>query len=256
VERKEKPEESRPIQDTERMPVKPGSRLGALALIIIVIVFTGVIVGCFTLWSKRDAKKRVSTSSIGMEFVRIPAGEFMMGSPLSENNRESDERPLHKVKITKSFYLQTTEVTQAQWVAIMGNNPSYYTGDDNRPVDCVSWEDVREFLRKLSENKGVKYRLPTEAEWEYACGAGSTAKYCFGDSEDKLVEYAWYAKNCGGQTHPVGCKEPGKWGLYDMHGNVQEWCRDFYAEDYYGKGPTNDPEGPSNGKYRVARGGH
>jgi formylglycine-generating enzyme required for sulfatase activity len=256
VEIREKPAESRQLQAAERISAKPGSRLGTLALIIMVIVFTGIIVGCFTLWPKQDNKKRVSTSSIGMEFVQIPAGEFMMGSPLSEKGRKSDEGPLHKVKITKSFYLQTTEVTQAQWVAIMGNNPSYYTGDDNRPVDCVSWEDVKEFLKKLSEKKGKKYRLPTEAEWEYACRAGSTAKYCFSDSEGELVEYAWYVKNCGGETHLVGCKEPNKLGLYDMHGNVQEFCQDFYAEDYYGRSLTNDPEGPSNGKYRVARGGH
>jgi formylglycine-generating enzyme required for sulfatase activity len=194
------------------------------------------------------------TNSIGMKFVLIPAGEFTMGSPENEQNRFRDEGPQHKVKITKPFYMQTTEVTQAQWKAVMGSNPSYFKGDD-LPVEQVSWDDAQEFIKKLSTKEGVKYRLPTEAEWEYAYRAGSTTKYCFGDDESKLGEYAWYGENSDSKTHPVGSKKPNAWGLYDMHGNVWEWCQDQYDGDYYRNSPAEDPQGPANGEDRVLRGG-
>jgi formylglycine-generating enzyme required for sulfatase activity len=193
------------------------------------------------------------TNSVGMEFVLIPAGEFMMGSLASEKGHDSDETQ-HKVKITKPFYLQTTEVTQAQWKAVMGNL-SRFKGD-NLPVEKVSWDDAQEFTRKLSAKDGVRYRLPTEAEWEYACRAGSTGMFCFGDDDGKLDQYAWYGYDkCGKKTHPVGQKKPNAWGLYDMHGNVWEWCEDWYDKDYYGKSLASDPQGPSRGEYRVLRGG-
>jgi formylglycine-generating enzyme required for sulfatase activity len=193
------------------------------------------------------------TNSIGMKFVLIPAGEFTMGSPENEVGRNSDETQ-HNVKITKSFYIQTTEVTQAQWKAVMGNNPSYFKGDD-LPKEQVSWDDAQEFLKKLSAKEGVTYRLPTEAEWEYACRAGSTTRFCFGDDDSKLVEYAWYSANSDSKTHPVGGKKPNAWGLYDMHGNVWEWCQDWYDENYYKNSPAEDPQGPANGEFRVLRGG-
>ncbi len=203
---------------------------------------------------RKESKKlpRTFTNSVGMKLVLIPAGEFQMGSPANEKSRESDEKQ-HRVKITKPFYMQTTEVTQAQWKAIMGSNPSRFKGD-NLPVEQVSWNDVQEFLKKLSAKEGVKYRLPTEAEWEYACRAGSTTRFCFDDDDSKLSEYAWYRGNSRKKTHSVGQKKANTWGLYDMHGNVWEWCQDWYDKDYY-KSPAEDPQGPLTGEFRVLRGG-
>jgi formylglycine-generating enzyme required for sulfatase activity len=202
---------------------------------------------------KPEIKKEI-TNSIGQKFVLIPAGEFQMGSPASEANRSADETQ-HKVKITKSFYMQTTEVTQKQWQAVMGNNPSYFKGDD-LPIKQVSWNDVQEFITKLNaQDKGKSYRLPTEAEWEYACRAGSSGEYCFGDNEGELGEYAWFDGNSGNKTHRIGTREPNKWRLYDMHGNVWEWCQDWYESDYYGSSPMDNPTGPSSGVHRVLRGG-
>ncbi len=244
--------EEKPV-NSGNTPVKGGLKPGMVVFVIVVIVIAAVIVWLFTSQStKRDTKQLVITNSIGMKFVLIPPGEFMMGSPAGDN--EADEQPQHKVKITKPFYLQTTEVTQAQWKAIVGGDMSYFKGD-NRPVDSVKLEEVQEFLKKLSEKDGVKYRLCTEAEWEYACRAGSSTKFCFGDDEETLAEYAWYAKSCKGQTHPAGTTKPNKWGLYDMHGNVTEMCRDWYGENYYANSPEKDPTGPADGKSRVLRGG-
>jgi formylglycine-generating enzyme required for sulfatase activity len=193
------------------------------------------------------------TNSIGMKFVLIQAGEFTMGSSENEKDHQADETQ-HKVKITKPFYMQTTEVTQAQWKAVVGNNPSHFKGDD-LPVEQLSWDDAQEFLKKLSVKENVKYRLPTEAEWEYACRAGSTTRFCFGDDDSKLVEYAWYSNNSDRKTHDVGTKKPNAWGLYDMHGNVREWCNDWYDENYYKNRPAEDPQGPASGVSRVLRGG-
>jgi len=195
------------------------------------------------------------TNSIGMEFVLIPAGEFDMGSPSDEEGRDSDEGPVHHVKIEKSFYMGRYEVTQKEWREVMGDNPSYFKGDD-RPVEQVSWGDIQEFIRKLSEKEGTdKYRLPSEAEWEYACRAGTTTRYSFGDSESKLGDYAWYVENSYYKTHLVGKKKPNPWGLYDMHGNVFEWVQDTYHSDYDGA-PT-DGSAWENGddSSRVFRGG-
>ena len=187
-------------------------------------------------------------NTIGMELVLMPAGEFEMGS----NDGDRDEKPVHTVKITKPFYLSTTEVTQAQYEAVMGTNPSRFKGPD-LPVEEVSWEVAMEFCKKLSAKENKPYRLPTEAEWEYACRAGTKTNYCFGNNEDDLGDYAWYDKNAGKQTHPVGQKKPNAWGLYDMHGNVYEWCADWYG-DYPGE-TLIDPAGPTTGVIRVLRGG-
>jgi formylglycine-generating enzyme required for sulfatase activity len=180
-----------------------------------------------------------------LRFVQIPAGSFDMGS---DSAKAFDQNPVHQVTITRAFELQTTEVTQAQWVAVMGSNPSHFKGDD-LPVDSVSWNDAQEFIGKLNALDPEKnYRLPTEAEWEYACRAGSKdARY--GD----LDAIAWWTHNSGQQTHAVGQKQPNAWGLYDMLGNVWELCADW--KDSYPVRSVTDPTGPSSGYYRVSRGG-
>ena len=190
------------------------------------------------------------TNSIGMQFALIPAGEFQMGSTGGGDN----ERPVHTVRISKPFYLGIHEVTQGQWEAVMGNNRSKFKGDANRPVETVSWEDVQQFIDGLNTREGdTKYRLPTEAEWEYAARAGSTTTYSFGDDSSQLGKYAWFGGNAGNTTHPAGKLQPNAWGLYDMHGNVYEWVQDWY--DKYAAGPVTDPQGPASGWGRVVRGG-
>lgn len=188
-----------------------------------------------------------------MEMLEIPTGSFCMGS----NNGEADEKPVHRVTINYSFYMGRYEVTQAQWQAVMGNNPSYFKGDlaepfIKLPVEQVSWNDAQSFINKLNElNDGFKYRLPTEAEWEYACRAGTT-----GDYAGTLSEMAWYSENSGTKTHAVGGKQPNAWGLFDMHGNVWEWCQDWYHDSYNGApGDGSAWLSSSEQKYRVLRGG-
>ena len=190
---------------------------------------------------------------VKMDFVLIKAGSYIMGS----TRGGADEKPRHEVTITKPFYMGVYEVTQAQWKAVMGDHDSYFKGDD-LPVDNVSWDDCRQFAAKLKGKAGQRLicRLPTEAEWEYACRAGSTTAYCFGDDPGGLGEYAWYAANSQNKTHPVGQKKPNAWGLYDMHGNVWEWCEDGYLPGYYANSPAEDPKGPGPlANNRVARGG-
>jgi len=179
----------------------------------------------------------------GITLILVKPGTFRMGSPLWPT-----EGPAHDVEITKPFYLGETEVTQAQWQRVMGSNPSNWKGND-LPVEQVSWEDAMEFCRKTG------YRLPTEAEWEYACRAGSTTRFSFGDAAGDLGAYAWYDGNREKRTHPVSQKKPNAWGFLDMHGNVWEWCADWYAGDYYGHSPRQNPKGPSSGSVRVSRGG-
>ena len=193
---------------------------------------------------------------VTMKLVLIPAGEFVMGSPENGARRSSSERPQHKVSLTRAFYMGVTEVTQEQYEKLMGKNPSYSKGAKN-PVERVSWDDASEFCGELSARAGVQVRLPTEAEWEYACRAGSAGKYCFGDDESKLGEYAWYYDNAYDvekrQPQQVGGKKPNGWGLYDMHGNVEEWCRDGWG--WYTDAPVEDPSGPRAGEDRMLRGG-
>jgi len=201
------------------------------------------------------------TNSIGMRMALVPAGEFLMGSANSDSDASSDEKPQHRVRITKPFYLGICEVTQAEYQWVMGTNPSEFKADGGQlPVEQVSWNDAQEFCRKLSalpeeRQAGVVYRLPTEAEWEYACRAGTTSRYAFDEPEESLVNYAWYKTNSDSKTHPVGTLKPNAWGLYDMHGNVWEWCQDWYDAEYYGTSPIDDPRGPAEGSDRVNRGG-
>lgn len=187
-----------------------------------------------------------------MEFVQIVPGTFMMGSPGSEPYRMYDELQ-HAVTLTKDFWLGKYPVTQAQWQAVIGSNPSHFQGDAQRPVDTVSWNDCQLFLQRLAAQGQGEFRLPTEAEWEYACRAGSTKAFCFGDDDSQLAGYAWYRANSGNRTHPVGQKSPNAWGLYDMHGNLSEWCQDWYGT--YSHDAVIDPMGASSGLFRVTRGG-
>ncbi|MGZ0173968.1 MAG: formylglycine-generating enzyme family protein [Planctomycetales bacterium] len=187
------------------------------------------------------------TPAAPMRFVPIPPRTFTMG--------EGEEA--HQVTLTKGFDLGQHEVTQEQYEAVIGTNPSQFKGPQN-PVETVSWDDAVAFCRKLSElpaekSAGYVYRLPTEAEWEYACRAGTKTTYSFGDSDSELGDYGWYDKNSGKTTHPVGGKKPNAWGLYDMHGNVFEWCQDWHGD--YRSGSVTDPTGSSSGSYRVIRGG-
>ena len=196
------------------------------------------------------------TNSIGMKLRLIPAGEFTMGSPGTESDRIDNETQ-HGVSITKPFYLGVTEVTQEQYQKVMGSNPSKFKGPQN-PVEHVNWSEAVEFCRKLSampaeKTAGHVYRLPTEAEWEYACRAGTATAYGFGDDRSGLGVYGWFGSNSGSKTHPVGEKKPNAWGLYDMHGNVWEWCQDWHGD--YPSGSATDPTGATSGSLRVNRGG-
>lgn len=211
-----------------------------------------------------------------LKFVYIPAGEFTMGS----NDGESDEKPVHNVTISKEFRISQTEVTVGQYLVYLnsGGDSNFvdftdincpvkkignryvlsgnkFGSNENQPMVNVSWHGAQKFCEWLSRNEGKTYRLPTEAEWEYACRADSTMEYSFVNSKINLGDYAWFLDNSDNSTHPVGQKKPNAWGLYDMHGNVWEWCLDWYDENYYFNSPGFDPQGPTSGKYRVLRGG-
>ena len=199
---------------------------------------------------------REFTNSIGMRFVLIEPGEFMMGS-----NEANDEKPPHLVAITQPFYLGVYPVTQAEYQAVMGTNPSRFTGNARLPVEQVSWNDAAACAQKLSQlsaelSRELTYRLPTEAEWEYACRAGSTGKWCFGNQESQLGDYAWFVGNSRSRTHPVGEKKPNAWGLHDMHGNVWEWCQDCYhGAAYKGRSAISQDPFVESSSNRVIRGG-
>jgi formylglycine-generating enzyme required for sulfatase activity len=194
----------------------------------------------------------------------------MMGAVPQDKEADDSEKPQHKVRITKPFYIGKYPVTQGEWEKLMGNNPSYsQKAGKKAPVETVSWNDCQEFIKKLGKKEGKTYRLPTEAEWEYAARGGSTSLvgepgrttptgsyvYTFGDDAGKLGDYAWYDDNSSDTTHPVGQKKPNSIDLYDMMGNVWEWCEDWYDRDYYKNSPSADPKGADKGEYRVLRGG-
>jgi formylglycine-generating enzyme required for sulfatase activity len=183
-----------------------------------------------------------------MEFVRIPAGSFLMGCTPGDRECYDDEKPAHPVRIPQPFEIGRYEVTQAQWETLMGSNPSLHRGPD-LPVESVTWEDVSRFLERLNRRgDGYHYRLPTEAEWEYAARAGSGAP-------PNLDAAVWYDANSEGHIHPVGTRQPNAWGLYDMLGNAWEWCSDWAREPYHRLRPLPDPVGPDAGQCRIIRGG-
>jgi formylglycine-generating enzyme required for sulfatase activity len=214
------------------------------------------------------------TNSIGIKLVLIPAGEFLMGSPDSDPDADADEKPQHRVRITRPFYLGVRELTQGQYRAVAGENPGHFKESDDLPVESVSWLDAITYCNALSRKEGLApfyrvqgatvevpdwdgtgYRLPTEAEREYACRAGSTTRFSFGDDAVGLGAFAWYGGNSRQRTHPVGEKQPNAWALYDMHGNVWEWCWDGYEADQYKKWSAADPLGPAHAASHVFRGG-
>ena len=231
---------------------------------------------CATTDAQGGSSGDTYTNSLGMTFTLIPAGTFTMGSPTGELGRNSDETQ-HQVTLTQSYYMQTTEVTQGQWQAMMGRNPSgFLSCGDDCPVEQVSWDDIQYFITAINQLGEGTYRLPTEAEWEYAARAGSTTAFANGDIsvtdcgyDPNLDAMGWYCGNsaviysgccdaspwggptCAG-THPVAQKEPNAWGLFDMYGNVYEWCQDWYGR--YSSGAVANPTGPSSGSFRVLRG--
>ena len=217
-------------------------------------------------YAKRVGLEPMLTLDLGggvkLELVLIPAGKFMMGSPENEKYRQANEGPQHEVTISKAFYMAKNLVTQEQYQKVMGVNPSNFRGAQN-PVEVVGWEDAQGFGKKLSATPGKTVRLPTEAEWEYACRAGSTTAFSFGDDDKDLGDYAWYGSkpdvkgcppgNSNSTSHPVGQKKPNSWGVYDMHSNVWEWCQDWYGK--YLPDAATDPQGPAQGTERTVRGG-
>jgi formylglycine-generating enzyme required for sulfatase activity len=194
--------------------------------------------------------KTFTETITGMEFVLLPGGCFLMGDTFGDG--DSDEKPVHEVCID-AFYMGKYEATQGQYRTVTGNNLSNFQKGDNYPVEKVSWNDVQSFIRSLNGKTGRKYRLPTEAEWEYAARSGGrNEKYAGGNDIEAI---AWYTRNSGASTNPVGMKQPTGLGLYDMSGNVREWCGDWYDSSYYGNSPRNNPEGSSSGSDHVVRGG-
>ncbi len=205
--------------------------------------------------SRVYAQPQSFTNSLGIEFVLIPSGSFMMGSTEGPAN----EMPRRRITISMPFYMSKYEVTQQQWIVMMGSNPSPFKGE-HKPATNMSWNDAQEFVTRLNKMEGTEtYRLPTEAEWEYAATGGKDTKYFWGNNSNKLRQYAWYDDNSGGESHDVGQLKPSPWGLYDILGNVGEFTADWYDTNYYATGPNVDPSGPSRSSNscpsRVRRGG-
>jgi len=196
---------------------------------------------------------------VKIDFVYIRPGSFTMGgNDDPKNESQGIEKPKHPVRITKGFYLGKYEVTIEQYRALIGKDPSHFPNsaeEPNRPVTRIAWNDANEFCRLVSEKTRSAVRLPTEAEWEYACRAGSDTEWSHCTNANALVEYAWFGAHGQGWSHSVGTKKPNAWGLYDIHGNAMEWVADWYGADYYATSPLWDPTGPATGTLRIKRGG-
>jgi sulfatase modifying factor 1 len=233
--------------------------MARLLFVSLVVAFAAFAGDSFIHGQPKDPPKNF-TNSIGMKFVWIPPGNFVMGSPKDEKLRHDNETH-HKVTLIKGFYMGVHTVTQEQYETVMGKNPSHFRGEKNLPVERVSWNDCQEFIKKLREKDKKAYRLPTEAEWEYACRAGTTTPFHFGEtiSTDQANYYgeAVYGNGKKGvhraKMTPVGSFPANAWGLHDMHGNVWQWCQDMYGE--YPQKDVVDPQGPEKGDRRVLRGG-
>ena len=243
------------------MTSRPAKRSATMCFLLMWLV---ALPGCRRNQDVSAAPEVIKTGS-GLEMVVVPGGWFEMGS----ERGEADESPVHKVWIA-SFLMDRHEVPQKEFAKHQLPDPSHFK-DPNRPLEQVNWTDATLYCNDRSRAEGLEpcydeetwvcdfeangYRLPTEAEWEYACRAGSTTQYCFGNDARKLRTYGWFSGNAGGKTHPVAQKKPNRWGLHDMHGNVAEWCNDLYSESYYRESPEKMPKGPAAGQERVIRGG-
>jgi len=257
-------------KETKTMKKPMGRKKRSKKIAIVSIVIIVLLIGCGMggyVWYRWDLDEGGTDSNdnsnvnsiedirqINFQWIDITRGAFMMGSSASEGY--DNEHPQHEITISKYFQMLQFEVTQAQWELVMGNNPSSFTGYDDKPVETVSWNDCQSFVSKLNEiDSNYTYRLPTEAEWEYSCRADSNTTHCYGNDIAQLGEYAHYDDNSDVKTHVVGKKMANAWGLHDMHGNVGEWCQDWYDEDFYGDSPDIDPQGTTSGLDRVIRGG-
>lgn len=231
--------------------------IGGVIIVLVIMAVVFFKVAGDDVFANPYHKKEVTVDlggGVRLEMVYLQSGSFQMRSPYGKSRRKDGEGPVHRVELD-GFWIGKFQVTQAQYRTVMGTNPSGFKGD-NRPVEMVSWDDAMEFCRKLSQKTGKTFTLPTEVQWEYACRAGTSTRYYFGDDGTLLGEYAWYSKNSNRETHPVGQKKPNAWGLYDMHGNVMEWCLDWFDDDYYSQSLRRNPAGTNTGSYRVYRGGN
>jgi len=235
----------------------------ALLLLGIIVLFEGCSRKAPNEKSSQSKSKSETKTESGTNMVLLPGGTFIMGY------EDEIDSPPHEVTVS-AFYIDTYLVTQEQYEKLMGENPSRWKGKTN-PVEQMRWSDAVKYCNARSKAEGLEacydlntwkcdftangYRLPTEAEWEYACRAGTTTAYSFGDDASKLKAYAWFEDNSSGKPHPAGQKPANPWGLYDMHGNVWEWCNDFYKVDYYQESPKENPKGPETGETKVLRGG-
>ena len=273
--RKAEEEQKRKAEEQKRNTAKKSSSKNAWLWIVIgVIAVVGIIIGVNSNGNSSDSgnskqsggaiqsgdntlsqqifSKTYTANGVSFDMMMVKAGTFTMGATSEMKDPEPDEKPTHQVTLTNDYYIGKTEVTQALWMAVMGNNPSYFIGD-NLPVESVSWNDCQKFISKLNSLTGQNFRLPTEAEWEFAARGGNNSNHYQYSGSNELGDVAWYVGNSGDTTHVVATKQPNELGIYDMSGNVWEWCSDWFGN--YSSSSLTNPTGPNSGSYRVLRGG-